>query len=204
MGQFFKRKTDGTFAKPNLNAPRERNERFMVLNKSVFEKYKKKYPDSKLSYAQFKNIVEIGNQIIVYNVINNRDGVDLPEMLGHLFIGACPKKKEQQYDYVTARENNMPINHKNFDSNQYLCKIFYSNYETKYQFRLRKYWYFSACRSFKRAVSKAFTEDWNRYIKISPFKKISHQIKQLGIRTIKIEKHERKGGRVDLSDSQHY
>lgn len=204
MGEFFQRKKDGTFAKPNLNAPRESKSRYNTLNVNLFKKFKEKFPDSELEYSDFKRIIETGNMIITEKVIENREGVDLPEMLGHLFIGSCPKKKEQQYDYINSREYNMPVNHKNFESNQYLAKIFYSSFQTNYQFRLRKYWYFSAVRTFKRAVSRAFRQNWNMYIKISPFKKISYQIKQLGVRTIKLEKHERKSGRIDFSDSQHY
>jgi len=202
MGDFFLKSDGSRFKKPNLNAPRERKNNYKVLSLNLFKRFKEKYPDSTLSWKQFKLIISVGNTIYSEKVISNREGVDLPNMLGKLFIGSCQKKKGANYDFTTSGEIDTPVNHKNFESNRYLCKIFYTNFDTKYQLRLRKYWYFNAARSFKREVSKAYRENWNHYIKISPFQKISSQARREGIKSIKISKYERKGGRIDFSNTQ--
>ena len=36
----------------------------------------------------------------------------------------------------------------------------------------REFWGFTACREFKRAVSKSYPENWNMYIEVLPSAKI--------------------------------
>jgi hypothetical protein len=200
MGTFFKRKETDKISKVKLDAPRIRKKKYNCLNKELFEAYKKEN-NSSINYSDFSNIIETFNTALYREAITNREGVDLPFMLGKFIIGACDKKKDKNYDWKTSTEIGKDVNHKNWESNQYLCKIFYTNYETKYKFPLMRHWFFKPCRNFQREVSSAFKKNWNFYFKVPPFQKIG-KLKQEGIRSIKIIRNEKKGKRMDLSDSQ--
>jgi len=78
------------FKKPNVKAPRFRPSFYNVLNKEFFEKFKKKYPKYKnLDNSILKKIVKTFNETISSKVIENRDGIELPQQLGWIFIGTC-------------------------------------------------------------------------------------------------------------------
>ena len=42
---------------------------------------------------KFKKIINLFNERIWKEVIENRDGVELPDSLGYIFIGTCPAAK---------------------------------------------------------------------------------------------------------------
>ncbi len=188
------------FNPPDKKAPRFKKSRLSILSPALFASYKKKYPDTKLDYKQFKHLILSFNRKIRELVVTQRDGVELPEQLGYLFIGSCPKKKENPNYHISA-EYNKKINHRNWESNQYVCKIFYSNYGTKYKLANREYWYFKASRTFKLETSEAYIKNWNLYRKISPVLKISSLYAQ-GVKSIKVQKHDYNNRRTDFSDTQ--
>ena len=165
-----------TFKKPDLNAPRFRPKVFNVLNKDLWKAFKEKYPKySKISYTTFKEIISRSNEIIRESVINNRDGVELPESLGFLFIGTCKIKsyKSDNINYGKSIKSGVSVTNNNWESDGMLCKIFYTNYAVKYKVRDRQIWTFRPCRLFKRSVAKAYPENWTKYIIIENQVKIS-------------------------------
>lgn len=46
-----------------------------------------------LTLEQFKDVIKTFNGLIWEGVIRERDGIQLPEQLGYIFIGSCPKRK---------------------------------------------------------------------------------------------------------------
>ena len=80
--------------KPDLNAPRYRPKKLNLTNIDFY----KKFIDSNPKYASmdistFKSIISSFNGEIWKKVVEERDGVELPEQLGYIFIGTCPRKK---------------------------------------------------------------------------------------------------------------
>ena len=159
--------------KADLNAPRYRPNRLSVLDRRFYSEFKKKYPEYKsLPNTEITKIIYAFNELIAENIITNRDGVELPEGLGYCFIGTCRPAKKQNTDFYTSKIYNKRIKHRNFESDNYLAKIFYSNYANKYKFVNRECWGFNSCRNFSRAVAKVYPEQWPMYITIDPYKKI--------------------------------
>ena len=76
------------FKKPNLNAPRYRDKRLGLLNYETIKEFKDKKPlYSKIDNSKLKQIIKTYNIKLWKAVIENRDGVELPDSLGFLFIG---------------------------------------------------------------------------------------------------------------------
>jgi hypothetical protein len=154
-----------TFKAPNLNAPRFRPKKLVLLHKQFCKELIKKYPQLKyLTEEQIKKLIISHNQKIWNTVIENRDGVELPKQLGYLFIGTCPRKVKPNIDFKRSKEYGSRVQFQNWESDQYLAKIFYTNYETKYKFAHHELWQFSAVRQFSRKVGQVYPQEWKKYV----------------------------------------
>jgi len=91
------------------------------------------------------------------------------------FVGTCINSKKKNIDFAKSKEYGVKVTNKNWDTDGRLAKIFYSNYAPKYKIKNREFWYFVACRDFKRLVAKTYPENWNMYVTIEPTKKIKQQ-----------------------------
>jgi len=166
------------FKKSDLKAPRFRNKSMTLLNKKTFKEFIEKYPKYiNMDINMFKEIISTFNGNLWQGVIDNRDGIELPESLGYIFIGSCDKPDKINPNYKLSIKNDKLINHKNWVSDDYLAKIFYSNYTLKYRFKDRELWKFVPVRQFKRMVSKTYPELYTKYIYINKELKISNLIK---------------------------
>jgi hypothetical protein len=88
------------FKKPDVTAPRFRPEVKNVLNKDFYKLFKEKFPKYKhMDDVQIKTIIKKFNQIVHQTVVDTRDGVQLPEQIGWLFIGTCQQSKKENIDY---------------------------------------------------------------------------------------------------------
>jgi|TARA_Y100000034_G_C6889231_1_gene408822 nitrogen fixation protein len=153
------------FKAPNLNAPRYREKRIGFLNLKHFNEFKEKYPlYANIDNKKLKSIIGLYNEKLWNGVIDNRDGVELPDSLGYLFIGTCPPAKGVNTDYSLSRQYGKVLQNKNWETDGNIGKIFYTNYSTKYRFKNRELWKFTATRKFKRAVAKIYPEKWTKYI----------------------------------------
>lgn len=162
------------FRKPDLNAPRFRPKKLNVLNAAFCEKFYKEHPKYRyLSCEQIKNIVTTMNTTIYQTVIEKRDGVELPEQLGYLFIGTCPRKVSDNPDMVKSQQYGRLIQNQNWESDQYVAKIFYTNFETKYRFAFHEMWGFQGIRDFKRTVAKTYPTEWKKYVVVDNLQKVS-------------------------------
>lgn len=160
--------------KPNLNGPRFRERRISVLTIKTLKKFKVRYPEhNSLDLATFKDIVMTFNKSIVESIIANRNGVELPDGLGYIFMGTCPSPKKKNIDYGKSLNYGVETTHKNWDSDNKLLKIFYTNNSTKYPFKNKNVWSFKANKEFRQKASLEYKENWARYIEVPPSKKIS-------------------------------
>jgi len=105
------------FKHPDLKAPRFRFCSLQLLNKSFYEKARKEHKDlAALSDAAIKEVVQICGTVIQDMVIEQRDGVELPEQLGFLFIGSTPATKHGNIDYKKSIELGKEVRHKNWET----------------------------------------------------------------------------------------
>jgi len=161
------------FKSPDLTAPRYRPEVHTIMNKEFFESFKKKHPKYKdLDNVELRKIVKYFNNALYQTVIDTRDGVQLPEQIGWLFIGTCQSPKKQNIDFVKSKKYGVAVTNKNWETDGKLAKIFFTSYALKHKMKNREFWGFVACREFKRAVAKAYPENWNMYLVVEPTRKI--------------------------------
>jgi len=152
------------YKKPDLNAPRYRPKKLNLTNTDFYNKFIEENPKySSLTIEQFKEIIKTFNGLIWNSVISERDGMQLPEQLGYLFIGSCPRKKSN-VDFQKSHEHGVILQHQNWESDQFAAKIFYTNYETKYRFKNHELWGFKGVRDFTRTVGKTYPQEWKKYI----------------------------------------
>jgi hypothetical protein len=104
------------------------------------------------------------NKIIYQTVIDTRDGVQLPELIGWFFIATCEQSKKNNIDFAKSKKYGVTVTNKNWETDGKLAKIFFSNYAPKHKMKNREFWGFTACREFKRSVAKAYPENWNMYV----------------------------------------
>ena len=159
---------------PDLHASRLRIKPKRILTKDFIAEFKEKHPEfSTLDDKTIKLIVMKFNENIWKEVIEYRDGVELPESLGYLFIGTCTFNRDTNVNYGLSVKYGKEIKNRNLESDSKLAKIFYTNYQTKYKFANRELWGFQAVRQFKRSVAKEYPVSWQKYIVVDSYKKLS-------------------------------
>jgi hypothetical protein len=163
-----------SYNKPDLNAPRYRAKRYNILNAEFCNKIREKKEEYKnLTDKQIKEVVKTFNENLWKTVIEKRDGLELLEQLGYVFIGTCQKKKRQNTDVKSSLKYGVKVQHQNWESDQLLAKIFYTNFETKYRFKFHEVWGFTALRDFKRTVSKTYPTEWKKYVVVDNMARVS-------------------------------
>jgi len=176
------------YKKPDLNAPRYRPTKLNLTNVDFYNRFIQENPKySNLSIEEFKNVIKTFNGKIWETVINERDGVQLPEQLGYIFIGSCPRKITENTDYSKSSHFGVKIQNRNWESDQFVAKIFYTNFETKYRFKNHELWGFSGLRDFKRSVAIHYPKDWKKYIQVDNLLKVSRLFRVEKFKHFKID-----------------
>jgi hypothetical protein len=160
-----------TFKKPDLNAPRFRVPTMVKRHDTFCKRFRKKFTEHKgVTDQDIRKILATFNNNIKYHVVNERDGSELPEGLGYLFVGSCPAMvKKSNLNAAVSYKYNTQIKHNNFESDSFVAKIFYTNYATKYKFKMRELWAFKGSRDFTRSVSKSYRENWKIFVQVDSF-----------------------------------
>lgn len=167
------------FKRPNLTAPRFRQSTYKLLKDTFCEKVRNEHKElSHLTDAIIKQLIQTCGTIIQEKVIELRDGVELPEQLGYLFIGSTPATKKGNIDYKTSIELGKEVRHKNWETDELTGKIFYTNYGTKYRFKHNEAWMFKPVRQFKRAVAATYPQEFGKYVKVDSRMKVSGMFKK--------------------------
>jgi hypothetical protein len=161
------------YKKPDLKAPRFRPKKLNFTNVEFYNKFIEDNPKySNIDIKTFKDIIKIFNGKIWNTVISDRDGVELPEQLGYLFIGSCPRKKSN-VDFKKSEHYGVVLQNQNWESDQFIAKIFYTNFETKYRFKNHELWGFKGVRDFTRAVGQTYPKEWKKYLQVDNMMKVS-------------------------------
>ena len=177
------------FKKPDLNAPRYRPEVYSVLNKKFFDSFRKKHPKYKdYTNVELRNIIKAFNKLVYTTVIEKRDGVQLPETIGWLFIGTCQTSKKRNVDFAKSKKYGVTVTNSNFDTDGKLAKIFFTSNAPKHKMKNREFWSFVACREFKRAVSKNYPENWNMYVVVNATTKLRQTYQKALVKDIMASK----------------
>lgn len=162
------------YKKPDLKAPRYRPKSLKILNDSALREFKKKYPQYKDLPDKFlRSIVKNQNITIWKEAIAYRDGVELQEGLGCIFIGSCMPPSGSNINVPLSLEHGKKLKNMNLGSDGFLAKIFFSSYTSKYKFDFRKLWKFKGCREFTRAVRHSYPQNWKMYVQVDKSFKIS-------------------------------
>ena len=162
------------YKKPDLNAPRYRPKKLNLSNKDTYNQFISENPRfGSLTITQFKEVIKQFNGMVWQHVIDNRDGVELPEHLGFVFIGTCPRKHGDNPDHKKSQHYGVKVQNQNWESDQYVAKIFYTNFETKYRFKHHEMWGFTGVRDFKRTVAHTYPQEWKKYVQVDNLVKVS-------------------------------
>jgi hypothetical protein len=176
------------FNKPNVTGARFRPDVLNVFNPKLVKDFKKKYPKYKnLDYKLLKEVMRNFNNAIFQEVIDRRDGVELPESLGWLFIGTCQQSKKTNIDFAKSKKYGVTVTNKNWETDGKLAKIFFTNYAPKHRMRNREFWGFTACREFKRTVAKTYPENWNTYIVVDATQRLKLAYNRAVYKEIKLK-----------------
>jgi hypothetical protein len=154
------------FKKPDLKAPRFRANSPGILGAKFYIDFRKKFPEYKnIPNCKIRDIIYEYNGQLWNGVIEHRDGIELPQGLGNMFIGTCSSPKiRYNSDFGSSVKNNILTRIKNYESAGFLAKIFYTNYASKYGFPFREFWEFKGTRDFTRKVSSTYIINWKKYI----------------------------------------
>lgn len=156
------------FRKPDVKATRFRFKKHKVTDDDFMKTLAQKHPElAKYSKANLNTVVSAFNEELWKGALEHRDGIELPESLGYLFIGACPRVFKENIDYGKSIKYGVKVTHKNWETDGHVGKIFFSNYYAKYKLKDRSIWGFTATRDFKRTTTKVFKEDWKKYVIIN-------------------------------------
>lgn len=167
------------YKEPDVKGPRFRQKGISIVDNTFLKEFKEKYPKYKdLTVPEINKIMKKYNETVWKEVIENRDGVQLPEGVGILFIATCKSPLRQNIDFAKSKKYGVTVTNKNWETDGRLAKIFYTNYNTSFRFQNRECWGFIACREFKRTVAKVYPENWNLYVQVEPTKKLRDKYKK--------------------------
>lgn len=151
------------FSAPNIKGPRFRKDCKNILNSDLYDNFIKEHPQhAAITCKQFEECVQKTSKRMWETTIADRDGIELP-MGGSIFIGSTKITVKNNYDIQASIKANAPIKHRNYDTDGYVAKIYYSPRLSKISGRDRSLWSFKGHRDFKRTLSKEYPKDWKKY-----------------------------------------
>lgn len=159
----------------DYTAPRYRPKSKQIFTRKFFKNFFEKYPEfedlsEKFTIHEKKEFIKFFNECLGDMAIEKRDGVSLPEGLGHIYLGTIDAKVK--INNKLSNELGYNINHANHHSDGKLLKIMYTSYPKNYNFENKELWKFKSAQSFKDKASKAFRVNWPRYRELENFKEI--------------------------------
>jgi hypothetical protein len=163
------------FKKPNIHGPRYRRKRLNSINPDTISYIRSVVPECEgLSDSEIRRIIVTFNTELWRKVVEYRDGVEIPAQIGHVFVGSCkPVKSKINTDIEKSIIYDKRISHQNYESDSYVAKIFFTTFANKYKFKNHHLWAFAGHRTFTRTVSANYKNNWNKYVLVEPYMKVS-------------------------------
>lgn len=155
------------FRAPNIQGPRFRKNYKRVLTKSLYVKFLLAHPKhSTITFKEFEDTINKGLAKMWQITLEERDGIELP-MGGSVFVGSTKIKVKNNYDIQASIKANAPIKHRNYDTDGYVAKIYYSPHLARISGRDRSIWSFKGNRDYKRALSTIYPKNYKKYIVVA-------------------------------------
>ena len=160
------------FRAPNVKGPRFKATSYDVLNKETYKKFIEKYPEyANVSEATFRKVIKEFNQSLWRTALDERDGIELPQSMGHLYIASCEASTKENVDYNKSAKLGFKVFHRNLSTDGKIAKVFYSNHSNRFNFANKNLWAFRAGRIFSRTLTKEYPEKWHTFVLKEKFRK---------------------------------
>lgn len=132
--------------------------RHIPLQRDMYQRFKEKYPNLKVDYNLFKNIVYSINDKYIDVAITERDGVYLPCGMGRLQLRMFKLSPGvRQPDKLASDLTSTRVTHFDFHSDSFVGKIIWSLTGVKYnKTKNTKFYCFLGHRTFKNKASSCF------------------------------------------------
>jgi len=151
------------YSAPNLKGTRLRKKTTSIMNRKRFTKFLKQHPEYKgMTISQFNAIVRQFNNDIVDAVIDNCEGVTLPERLGEITILSFPSPRRKIIDFGESNKAGELRYHGNWETDNKIGKIVY--HKAYSSIKNGRFLGLIPSREFKTRMSKAFIRFWQRYV----------------------------------------
>ena len=167
------------FNKPDRKAKRYRKKTHVVVIYHVMVAIRKKFPQYKHKVTE-KDCRYIISNFCTYmknKVLENRDGVELPEGLGYIMLTSY-KSKKKLINKGESEKHQIKIYQTNLEIDGFKAKVMYTNDKMKYTLLNRDMWRFNGARSFRIDVSSTFRKNWKKFIQLEMGKKICRKIER--------------------------
>lgn len=151
--------------KPDLQKPRYRKSIYELLNKDTFQLFLDMNPEySKYTFKQFRSVIKKFNNGMWHKIIECPNGVELPQLIGKMFIGNC--KARESINHSLSSQVGKKIKFDNTKTDNYLAKIFLLTTEPRYKWHGHDRWSFKAYRTFSRTLAKEYPNRFKSYVYI--------------------------------------
>lgn len=128
----------------------------------LIKEFHEKYPQhSHIKLGVFNSIIQKFNRNIVKAVIDEPNGISLPQRLGAFMIMAFPTSPKKIIDFGASNKAGTTIYASNWDTDNRVCKIVYA--KERDVVTNHRFWKFDGGREFTTAVSSAFRTMWPKY-----------------------------------------
>jgi len=153
-----------SYKTPNINKSRVKRKATRIMNAASLSEFKKEYPEYKeITLTEFNTIIKQFNKNIVEEISISRNGIALPELIGHILIMSFPRsKKKRAINFGESNKTGVLTYYRNLDTDDRIGKIVY--YTGKHSVRYSHLWGFTATKSFKQKVSSIYRKLWAKYI----------------------------------------
>lgn len=154
-----------TYTLPDRKASRKSKIATRIMDTGQIRKFRSMHPEYfDITLKEFSSIVRAFNEAVIEEVINNRDGVILPENIGKLSIMTFSRPKKKIIDFGKSNETGKIHYHRNWETDNRLCKIVY-NYKVNNNANKNSMLFgFVPCREFKKKVSETINKNWQKYL----------------------------------------
>lgn len=129
--------------------------RYIVLNRDLFDRFKKENPNLKMDYIVFKDIIGAISERYVDLAIQERDGIYLPAGMGKIQLCMFKVGERQENSYL-SKQIGKRITHFDLHSDSMVGKIIWCMDGVKYKTDNTRYYAFFGHRTFKNKASHAF------------------------------------------------
>lgn len=149
--------------------PKYRRKETILPSTEMANSFLKKYPNySNVKPSDFRKIIGEFNKRVMQEVVDNRNGVMLPDLLGCIFIGSS--KTDKQVKSYSKYSDNEAVRYTNVATDGRILKFLFSASVTSVPFKNFTCWSFKANRDVRRNTAKLFENNYQKYVDITNIK----------------------------------